>query len=950
MSWDSITRYGNGRVRYAIVIEGWPEIWVTDHSLTLSSSADGRTVRVGLKRDGLSFSERAQLSQGRLEASAMTFKIAGNDHQDTATESFARVGQPAGVLASDLSTTGIALTGLAGCPAAGYYHIGTEAFFSDPEGAGTNPWPLAARGVWDTQAQSFSTSDGGIPLVHHIYYHPTTAEGRRVTLYAWGDGDSGAAYDPTGADTSLGRPIWRGIISTPPRPAEGKSWTITADHVSTVFRQSIAARNREIRPVGIYHSAENPFYIAVARHGSSGMTLSFAHKHLMFAESHGGFLAQINDLLADAIASSETTLSSFFEEITISYDPATDQYRLDALTVASPGSFTGSNAQMLVISSHVAGAVIAGLHSGLHAQHWVNLDGGDTVHSASFDSSGFTTFEGDARYYCYLHTPEWRTRGASEDAIQPWFRAVTNAFDPAGFGAGPSYDYRVATDSTTPASSAAVEFYTGRRIWIDQDWGALSSNAVTVDLETIEASPFRENEGSIELVVEDSGDEAGVYWILVDYDDATKPFYGWAHADTVIRPTFVAAGPTDVIGFIDTLIDTVAENANDGDLPFIRHVDFDTSTLVRHRHGGITAARRYAFSKPVAIEEVIGEELKMVAHMMTTDRDSAKVKIVPIPILTPSISATLDDDGDPIAVGSEQIQTPAGGSGAFPTYEIQSQGLVSTVSLKTGYIASKDEHAGMTYTASDAGLLGTHKRRGVTDLTIAPKSEGPPITLEVANEIAANILAVLGREYATIKVRVPFTRFRLMLGDVVLFTSPHVPNTQGTRGLSNARALVIGRRWNLDPERNEHGEIELLVLLNTNAVAGYAPSGFITGQSGSVATWTLTLSAANELNILISPRGDGDVAGTFAVGDKIVLVPLDNDDARVGGDTITGEVTSVSGATMGVALDATWTPGSDEWMIEFQSAGDVETTQLVSCFVAGPDAQIDNTHPARLLS
>jgi hypothetical protein len=81
-----------------------------------------------------------------------------------------------------------------------------------------------------------------------------------------------------------------------------------------------------------------------------------------------------------------------------------------------------------------------------------------------------------------------------------------------------------------------------------------------------------------------------------------------------------------------------------------------------------------------------------------------------------------------------------------------------------------------------------------------------------------------------------------------------------------------------------------------------------------------------------------------------VLVPLDNDDARVGGDTITGEVTSVSGATMGVALDATWTPGSDEWMIEFQSAGDVETTQLVSCFVAGPDAQIDNTHPARLLS
>src|SRR5688500_17620993 len=89
MSWTNSTRHGNGRVRYAAVIEGWPEIWVTDHSLTLSNSAGGRTVRVGLLRQGLQFSERALLLQGKLEASAMTLRFVSGDHAKQAVASFA---------------------------------------------------------------------------------------------------------------------------------------------------------------------------------------------------------------------------------------------------------------------------------------------------------------------------------------------------------------------------------------------------------------------------------------------------------------------------------------------------------------------------------------------------------------------------------------------------------------------------------------------------------------------------------------------------------------------------------------------------------------------------------------------------------------------------------------------------------------------------------------------
>lgn len=956
MGWNEIIAHGNGRVEYALVIEGWPEIFVTDHRLTLTESLDGRTVRVGLQRSGLSFSERAMLSQGKIEASSMTFRINGNDHRDTALASLARVGRVAGTLAQDLETDDDTMHTMSGCPGVDYYHIGTEVIHASPEGPGANPWPIT-RGHWDTQPQSFYLRDGQDLLTHRVYYHPRTMEGRRGTLYVWGDGDDGTEYDPTGANDDVGRPIWRGVVGTPPRlDAKGVAWTITLDHVASLFRQSIAARNKEIRPVGIYASTANPIYVSGARLTiGGGLTYTNPNKHVLFATSHEDFIDQMNEILDDLRTSGDSELSTFFASLTLHYDPAVNQYSLQVSTVASPPPYGGIaglyDGRFVFLSSHITGTVVAGLGEGaIGAQPWVDLTG---VYAVYEGGNGSNDIGGSTVYNAPIQSVGARTTRAGEDTTQLWFRKITHEPVPGGFNGSPIFRYRIGTDSSTLPSNADLEEWTERRVWINEDWSALSATAITVDRSSIEAPAGSEGEGSLEFTVEDYGSDFGTQWILLSSGStgsSTGKTYGWIHGDTVIRPTYVAAGPGDATTLITTLIDAVAANANDGNLPFIRDVDYDTSSVIYHRHAAVTAARSFRFSKAVSLEDVIAQELLMTGHMWSVDKDSSKLRIIPIPLLTASIAATLDDEGDQITIGRAQIQTPAGGSGSMPTYEVQSQGIVSTVNIRTGYSPGEDEHHGTTHVVNDADLLSTHKRRGVTDLTIAPKSTGPEPSVEQANEIAATMLAALGREYASVKVQVPFTRFRVMLGDVVLLTSPHVPNARGTRGVSNERCMVIGRRWNLDPGRNDHGELELLMLLDSSAVAGYAPGGFITSQSGSVATWTLTLLASHPLNILISPRNDGHVAATFAVGDAIVIVQMDNDDARDLGDTYTGTVTAVSGDTVSVALDATWVPGSDGWTLQYDVASACTDTQRAYCFVAGEDGLIDDEEHARQFS
>lgn len=942
MSWDDITRYGNGRIRLAVIVEGWPEIWVTDHNLTLSDGTNGkrgRTVRVGLLRQGIDFSERAQLLQGKLDASAVTFRFVSGDHAKHAVASFATTPAVAAQLADDLETSDTSITLQGGTTFANglYLHIGTEVILSTGSGNIT-------RAHWDTQAQSFYLLDGENELSHQIYTRPRTMVGRRLTLYAWGDGDDSTGYDPTGASNTLGRPIWRGIVSLPPRlDRDGVTWSITADHVSKVIDQQLCSRNTEVRPIGIHFPRGAAFYVGF-RTILTG-ALSAWTEHLFWRRDAAGFTEFVNGILAYLVGEPATELDTIFESITLGQDVATGVFYLQGKTHGTPAGLLDPTS-VLDIRSHYTGYVTAGST----ATPWVNITTGTALIGTS---GGFVgpDFEADTYYRCDFAREDWATESP--------FGSGQTIFGQQDIGHDSTGYVTLVEDTGTLATPADIAEWSSFRIFIDREWGALAADAITIERSSIE--PLRGPDGTraqyqtetLTLTVEDSGFDVDLdaHWVLVKNEGDARWFHGWLHNDTVLRPTFAPASRTDVVGFLSAVIDAVAANANDGNLPFIRDTDFDTTTEIVSSIPEIASERGYRFVKPVSIADVVAEELKLVGYMWSTDRDSAKLTFVPIPIVTGTIALTRDDQGDGIEIG-DAIQTRAAGMGSFPGYEVQSQGIVSVVIIKDGYDAAKDEHVGITHTVADANLLSTHKRRALTETTIAPKSTSDAaIGVEDAQRIAARIMAVCGREYVTVKVQLPYSYFRVMIGSVVSLTSPHVPNSSGTMGVSDKRAIVIGRSWNLDPGRNEHGTLELLMLLDEPA--GYTPSGFITTVSGATTTWVLTLDPTNDFNELVSPLGDGAVAETFAVGDEIRIVELGNASPTIR----PGNVTAQSGSTVSVTLDSSWTPGwttwapgDTIWTLEYADAATATATQRLYCFVADSTGNVDGDEPARRFS
>jgi hypothetical protein len=942
VNWASIKATGNGRMRYAVVIEGWPEIWVTDHSLTLTNGtfgARGRSVRVGLIRKGLRVHERAQLQQGRLEAGPMTFRFISGDHGKQAVHSFASVGQVAGVLADDLAAadTSMTLYSADGVITGGYFHVGTEVVNVEaPEGPGASAVNIT-RAHWDTQAQSFLQTSEQDLLTHKVYTRPTSARGRRITLYVWGDGNDSTGYSVDGEDADYGQPLWRGIISLPPRCNPGAAeWMITADHISTIFRQQLCARNEDVHVVGLWHSSSSPLYVGAF--DASGPVIRRAH--IQWSPDRRQFTDDTRAILEEIRV--DAGLDAYFAEgsMYIEWYPDRGIWAVFATTVASPASF--HHGVILMIKSHICGSVTANV--------WRRVDDNERTSTLDGDDN---TFPANTRHYVEL-TP------------QTWSTTVIPADVAAGVTSGPYYDVPAADSwefrigATTVADDDQVQEYSGNRLYIDKDWSETGANALMLDIATLEHAVSmggrRPTEGSLQLAVTDSGIDTTTWgsasntaaWVRIDPPGRGDTFYGWAHADSVFRPTYATSEPTDVVGFIQQVIDDATAHSNDAAVPFVRDTDFNLDTEIHSIDPDIIEKRSYAFVKPVAMEDVIAEELKLGAHMWSVSTTDAKPTFRRIPVLTGTISATRVD-GEELTIAAGDIQTPAGGDGAFPSYEIQAQGLVSMVKILTGYDPSEDDHIGPSRTVVDADSISTQKLRGTTEMTIAPKSTSlTEIDQAKAIDIAEILLAVLGREYVTTKVPVPFTHFDVQLGDVVVFTSAHVPNTSGTMGVTNKKALVIGRSWNLDPGDNEHGELELLFLLTE--LYGYTPSGMITGATGSHPDWVLTLGpfiagTGDDINMLLSPRGDGDIASSFAVGDQIRVIEFG---VGAGGVSRSGVVTAVGATTVSVTLDHLWTIGSSGWTLEYDEADQATDSQKLYCFVAGEDGLIDGSEIVRL--
>jgi hypothetical protein len=495
-----------------------------------------------------------------------------------------------------------------------------------------------------------------------------------------------------------------------------------------------------------------------------------------------------------------------------------------------------------------------------------------------------------------------------------------------------------------------VDYTPPNRLYIDKDWSLYGVDAINVDKSTtvpINDAAF-DIDGSTTIAVTGSGTldtgATSFYYITLDPHSVQGPI-GMFTDRTAIRTLYAGSIGIDVMGFLSELITRGPTYANDGSHPFLRDTDIDTTYGIDGNVPDQAVRRNFQLVKSVSVEDVVAEELKLTAHMWFTT-EIGKLGFRPIPLFTGTTSTTK-------TITTADILTPEGGQGEWPGYEIQSQGIVGVVNIKSGYDPAEDTHKGQEYQIVDRSIIGTHKKRGMSEITIAPKSNAttppsPDISLDLATaqSLAARMMSVFGREYATVRVKVPFTKFSYLISDIVSLTCPQVPNTSGTRGVTNKRACVIGRKWSLDPKTPDMGELDLLILLAEPS--GYAPCGLVTGQTNTTGTtWTVTLSSANAVNVLLSPSGSGKVCDTFAAGDYVRVVQRNASSPTI----VTGLVSSVTSGSdiVTVVLDGAWTPGASSWVLEYQndSGSTATATQRAYAYLGDATQMLASSSPAR---
>ena len=865
MTWASILSSGSGKiVGFRLTIEGWPDVWVSDKRITYTTNLDGRTVRTGLKSEGLGFSEELNLHEARTTVRGFTAKIVSTDHTDAATASFSTYSRPVAWLQAELSDTATTISASPTLSNSTYYHIGTETIL-------TATAPTISRKHWNTHAQKHpggATGHYGEPVQMPIYSDPPTMEGRRANLFVYAEGD-----DVTGDGTI----VFRGIVAKPPTlDSDGLTWNIAINPITDLLGQHVAAQDLRAEVYGIYHHRTCPVWIQCNYNGTDSDPYTVVGLHDNLNVLIDAINAQIATMLAAVPA---TNVDSCV--VALSADGSKMFVRMDTAGTA-PTNFN------ITIGSPLLGYVGGFWHN----VSSVNPDILTTRVAANSLSSSTS--------YATLMGGEDPTGGPINDTVSSQMTCLgspgTTLYDP--------------TDTESPW-----------RVYIDKDLSDVVAAGSYVHVAGIvglvggsgrRGAAIATDSGDKRLEVSGEGTDGNTYYI--DFvptgpNTGQGEAVGFLNGDTEVTPIRNYTDG-DITAF-RTGITTESVDANWGDTPFITAAATDPYGDLANWSltfaGGappVLVNRRYVFSKSKAVGEILREECKLIAHYLYLD-DDFRIAIRPYPTL--SSNAYSD-----VTITASEVRTPDGRGGMWPGWSPQAQGLVNEVELKTGYDAIEDDWKGRPFTIKDLYSIAEHKSRGKGKMTISPYSETDGwFQWDEAKQVGDAIMSVMARDYIQVTVEVPFKYFGLNIGDVVLFTSTQVPNGTGTRGMTGKRAIVWRREWNFG---RASGKLTLYIPVHLEG--GYTPSAYVTGQTDNGSdNWTLDVDSTDDTNIAWSDNADGKVTNHFAAGDYIELIKWGDS----GVTRVTGTVASVDADNdqIVVDLDSTWTPSTDTWVLEW---------------------------------
>lgn len=292
---------------FRLEIEGLGYEPVTDpgmeQSLTVGTE-NGRERIVGLKRDGLSFSESVDLMRAKTTAKGMTAKIVDRQVDSIWTTALASNPGATTWLTATMSssTTSMSVTNTDEFAIGDIVHLGTEAMRVTAVPGVTTL--TVSRAHWGSIAQKHYTQEAenlSRPMVSRD--SPPFLEGRRCRLYRYKVGTDDLQGD--------GTQIWCGFVSGDAKLASNAgTWSLKLDSPYTLFKQDMGgALEDELGPIGISIPATHPVVITVTeRQGErtySTVADSIEIKIDGYFKDQDAFVAAINEKLQ-----TETTTES----------------------------------------------------------------------------------------------------------------------------------------------------------------------------------------------------------------------------------------------------------------------------------------------------------------------------------------------------------------------------------------------------------------------------------------------------------------------------------------------------------------------------------------------------------------------------------------------------------------------------------------------------------------
>lgn len=874
------------KTAYRLEIEGLGVEAVTDPGLE-KTTTDGRKRVVGLLREGLQIEEQVDIARAEIESSGMNVSIVDRQTDSIFTTWFSRRATTRTYMTASLlstSTGNVYVDSTTGFAVDDFFHVGTECMQVVAVGSdGGGPYIEPKRAQWSTTAQYHYTADGDElvrPVVTHTY--PTTIEGRRARLYRYVVGEDSLQGD--------GTQVWLGLCTTDAKLKDGTTWSIQIDPITSIFAEDLGSDLEEpFLPRGIHYPEDAP--------------LDF-----IFGKDTVG-----EDATDGRVASTSIDPTKAVKLRIVGFWETNADFCEDMTTALNEGILVSPSSPTVTLNGGVAEILQGPLSADIaldsitanpHGSGWaITLEAGSDG-GLAFDAGGLNA-EGRPRTYDFTGT------GAVSTG-----ESVKYVFADGQVPRGNHGRSRFLTGEVDMDAD-----YSGADVYVDNPVTADANDELEMTIPTRD-EPYFNSIASVSSTLNrirlDSMPEAFSY----------SPSLGLP--EYRVRRHYVTG---TLYNFLATLSASAPADANKGAQPFLvaSDLDIDPDVFTEAERGlPLLSIRRYLSSAEIELGELIAHEcrlLGMFPHLSSAGK--LTFSLLTLPTATTPVDFTIDD--------SNRIV-----DGDWPTWERNAWGSFNTVTIRTAYDPTEEEHTGPTFQVRDLTALST--RKNTRELEIAPLSldthgfgagGGYDWTYDDAVVISQKVLGIFGRPYVRIVFEAPYTlATTALVGSVGRVAFPRLPDTTtGQRGLTEAVGLVTGRMWALDMEER----VQLTMIVTDEPIAGYAPSATLTNAvDGGGDQWEFDHSLTDPEGIESMAPSGVTFADLFQVGDVVEVVEWN--DATQGPQQ--GTISVITDTVVTIDFDSTFTEPTT-YYLRFAAAGQVDAEQEDFAFWAASDSEID---------